>query len=361
MPELKNIALPATLLFLLLAMIVVFHEDGLTEHTIRQMIHLTAASSMTLFSLTFSASSLHHFLSRGRWQPVMQARRRLAALVCAVGLATATPLTLAQHAPGQVECQAKARQLKGTLDLDFQQREKQIATERNNAIQRCGMDTNCRNAASAKAVQLTLDNKAQFNKATSQAQAQLMQCNQIAEKPIELVSQQAQPDETFSSNDQTVPGVPATPSTSGRPAPLQGGVTDENRKLPPRVYKAVDGEYTYDTGPQSASLSGGTATGSAPGSAAAQPTPLPLMTGETLYKDYPIIVTVGGGSEPEYAGGFHNGDPRRSRPDSPFSFIEGQIISQNKFRITAVTWASSGKRDTFTLIVKMNCVNKNCK
>jgi DMSO/TMAO reductase YedYZ heme-binding membrane subunit len=77
MPELKNIVLPATLLFLLLAMTVLFHRNGLTEDTIRQMIRVTAASSMVLFSLTFSASSLHHFFSNGRWQPVMQARRRL--------------------------------------------------------------------------------------------------------------------------------------------------------------------------------------------------------------------------------------------------------------------------------------------
>jgi methionine sulfoxide reductase heme-binding subunit len=69
--------LPATLLFLLLTMVIVFTGDGLTEDNIRQMIRVTAASSMALFSLTFSASSLHHFLGGGRWRPVMQARRRL--------------------------------------------------------------------------------------------------------------------------------------------------------------------------------------------------------------------------------------------------------------------------------------------
>lgn len=77
MPELKNIALPATLLFLLLTMVIVFQGTGATEDNIRQMIRLTAASSMALFSLTFSASSLHHFLADERWRPVMQARRRL--------------------------------------------------------------------------------------------------------------------------------------------------------------------------------------------------------------------------------------------------------------------------------------------
>lgn len=77
MPKPKTIALPITALFLLLATMLVFQKDGLTEDSLRQMIRVTAASSMTLFCLTFSASSLHHFFSDGRWQPVMQARRRL--------------------------------------------------------------------------------------------------------------------------------------------------------------------------------------------------------------------------------------------------------------------------------------------
>ena len=61
MPELKNIAIPATLLFLLLAATMVFYGGGVTEDNIRQMIRMTATSSLALFSLTFSASSLHHF------------------------------------------------------------------------------------------------------------------------------------------------------------------------------------------------------------------------------------------------------------------------------------------------------------
>jgi len=77
MNVLKNIALPATLLFLLVTMIIVFNGSGTTEDNIRLMIRMTAASSMVLFSLTFSASSLQHFFSDGRWRPVMQARRRL--------------------------------------------------------------------------------------------------------------------------------------------------------------------------------------------------------------------------------------------------------------------------------------------
>jgi sulfoxide reductase heme-binding subunit YedZ len=77
MNVLKNIALPATLLFLLVTMIIVFNGSGTTEDNIRQMIRITAASSMALFSLTFSASSLHHFFNDDRWRPVMQSRRRL--------------------------------------------------------------------------------------------------------------------------------------------------------------------------------------------------------------------------------------------------------------------------------------------
>jgi sulfoxide reductase heme-binding subunit YedZ len=77
MPKLKNIALPATLLYLLLAMIIVLNRDGLTEDNIRQIIRMTAASSMILFSLTFTASSLLHFFGDGRWRSVMHARRRL--------------------------------------------------------------------------------------------------------------------------------------------------------------------------------------------------------------------------------------------------------------------------------------------
>lgn len=70
-------ALPATLVFLLLAALIALGGDGSTEDNIRQMIRITAASSTALFSLVFSASSLHHFLTDGRWQPVMRARRRL--------------------------------------------------------------------------------------------------------------------------------------------------------------------------------------------------------------------------------------------------------------------------------------------
>lgn len=77
MPALKNIVLPATLLYLFLATIIVLNKGGLTEDNIRQMIRITAASSMLLFSLTFSASSLLHFFCNEYWRSIMQARRRL--------------------------------------------------------------------------------------------------------------------------------------------------------------------------------------------------------------------------------------------------------------------------------------------
>ncbi len=77
MPELKNFALPATLLFLLLAGTVVFYGEGLTEDNFRQIIRITATSSLALFSLVFSASSLNYFFRDGRWRAVIRARRRL--------------------------------------------------------------------------------------------------------------------------------------------------------------------------------------------------------------------------------------------------------------------------------------------
>jgi len=77
MPNLRTIALPATLAFLVLGTSVVLGAGGVTEDSLRQLIRMTAASSMVLFSLTFSASSLHQLFRDGRWRPVLQARRRL--------------------------------------------------------------------------------------------------------------------------------------------------------------------------------------------------------------------------------------------------------------------------------------------
>ena len=77
MAIIKTIALPATLLFLLVTTLVLFLPNGLTEDAIRQMIRVTAASSMVLFCLAFSASSLNYLLSSGLAQPLMRARRQL--------------------------------------------------------------------------------------------------------------------------------------------------------------------------------------------------------------------------------------------------------------------------------------------
>lgn len=281
---------------------------------------------------------------------------RLAAAVWAFGLASATPLALAQHAPGQAECQAKARQLKATLDLNHKQRDMQIANQRNDEIKRCGTDTNCRNAVSAKAAQLTLDNNQQFYKATSQAQGQLMECN--------LVPQSPKLDETFSSNNPPAPGGPAAPGTSGRPAPLQGGLKDENRTSPPKVYKPVEGggRYPYQAVPQSQPMRGGATTGSAPGPGAAQSTGLPHMTGEGIYsrnnQRIPVYVEVFAGWKLNQ---YISGDPRKKTPDSPWNLIEGKIIGPHTVHVTAVTWLGSGKREPVDITVQMNCVEIGCK
>ena len=272
---------------------------------------------------------------------------RLAAAVWAIGLASATPLALAQHAPGQAECQARARQLKATLDLNHKQRDMQIATERNNEIKRCGPDTNCRNAASAKAAQLTLDNNQQFYKATSQAQGQLMECN--------LVRQTPKLDETFNSNDPPAAVGTATPGTPGRPAPLQGGLKDENRRSPPKDYKPVEGggRYPYQAVPQFGHLRGGTTAGSAPGSA--QSTGLPAMSGRGEYRGTPIDVYVAAGWK---VGNEHKGVPgvAPGSPPSPWLFIKGWIKDEHTVHISSLTPATgpnTGKPIAVTVDVQM--------
>jgi len=77
MPWLKTFALPATLLFLLLAGAVAFSAGELSEENTRLMIRVTAASSLVLFSLAFSASSLDQLFKDGSWRPVLRARRQL--------------------------------------------------------------------------------------------------------------------------------------------------------------------------------------------------------------------------------------------------------------------------------------------
>ncbi|MEP4485576.1 MAG: hypothetical protein ABJ013_08110 [Halioglobus sp.] len=77
MISLRSAALPLTLLFLVLALAVIFAGDGSTEDNIRQTIRITAASSMVLFTLTFSASALVYLLGNRISIAIMQARRRL--------------------------------------------------------------------------------------------------------------------------------------------------------------------------------------------------------------------------------------------------------------------------------------------
>jgi hypothetical protein len=67
MPSLETFALPATLAFLLVAMLIVLDGGDPTEVSLRQMIRITAASSTLLFSLAFSASSLDHLIGNRRW------------------------------------------------------------------------------------------------------------------------------------------------------------------------------------------------------------------------------------------------------------------------------------------------------
>ncbi len=50
---------------------------GLNEDRIGQYIRLTSGSSMLLFALAWSASSLNRLLPDGRWRPVLHARRRV--------------------------------------------------------------------------------------------------------------------------------------------------------------------------------------------------------------------------------------------------------------------------------------------
>lgn len=54
----------------------VFATVGMTDENVRAYIRLTSATSLLLFALAWSASSLNTLLG-GRWQRVLQARRRI--------------------------------------------------------------------------------------------------------------------------------------------------------------------------------------------------------------------------------------------------------------------------------------------
>ena len=53
------------------------YVSGVGEESVRAYIRLTAGSSMLLFALAWSASSLGVLLPSGAWRPVMRARRRI--------------------------------------------------------------------------------------------------------------------------------------------------------------------------------------------------------------------------------------------------------------------------------------------
>ncbi len=74
--NLKNLAVPVTTLALALAAAACW-SSGFTQAGTGAFIRLTAGSSLVLFALAWSASSLHRLLPDGRWRPVMQARRQL--------------------------------------------------------------------------------------------------------------------------------------------------------------------------------------------------------------------------------------------------------------------------------------------
>ena len=68
--------IPATLVGMALAGVAVLQQTGATEEAARQLIRLSAISSLLLFSLAWSASSLATFFPSG-WRFVMRARRRI--------------------------------------------------------------------------------------------------------------------------------------------------------------------------------------------------------------------------------------------------------------------------------------------
>ena len=75
MNSLKRWVIPLTLAVMTLAYGWVLVSQGGTEEAYRQLIRLSATTSLFLFALAWSASSLSVFLPG--WRPVMQARRRV--------------------------------------------------------------------------------------------------------------------------------------------------------------------------------------------------------------------------------------------------------------------------------------------
>ena len=77
MITLKTAVIPATFALLLLIFSVILTLHGASEDSTRLLIRITAATSLVLFSLAFSASSLNQLLAAGRWRALLQARRRI--------------------------------------------------------------------------------------------------------------------------------------------------------------------------------------------------------------------------------------------------------------------------------------------
>ena len=77
MTTLKTGVIPSTLALLLLIFGVVLALQGVNEDSARLLIRITAATSLLLFSMAFSASSLKLLLADSRWLTLLQARRRV--------------------------------------------------------------------------------------------------------------------------------------------------------------------------------------------------------------------------------------------------------------------------------------------
>ncbi len=73
---LRTWVIPVTVVTLTLAALA-YAGIGLDEDRIREYIRLTSGSSVLLFALAWSASSLNTLLPESRWRPVLRARRRI--------------------------------------------------------------------------------------------------------------------------------------------------------------------------------------------------------------------------------------------------------------------------------------------
>jgi DMSO/TMAO reductase YedYZ heme-binding membrane subunit len=76
MTTLRETIIPGSMGILLVLCGAVIAANGVNEETVRTLIRVTAGSSLLLFSLAWSASSVNSLLSSERWRPVVQARRR---------------------------------------------------------------------------------------------------------------------------------------------------------------------------------------------------------------------------------------------------------------------------------------------